>query len=99
VDSTLKDEIRWAVAAADFTRGRQLWERYAIECRDEMLHAADPRAVLEEAGKLMVWCRQMALAAWAQAQARLDNLAHRTRVAAAYARGDPPSASYRTVRY
>jgi hypothetical protein len=65
-----------------------------------MRNSSDPQAILEEARQTMVWCRQMVLAARAQAQAQLDNLARRTRVAAAYCQAPSPrTGSIRTTRY
>ncbi len=100
MDPNLKNAVRRAVAAREFTRGRQLWEQYALECRERIRHGTDPKGTLEEARQLMVWCRQVALAARAQAQTQLDNLARKTRVAAAYGRPTiPPPGSIRTARY
>lgn len=100
MDPNLNSAVRRAVAAGDFTRARRLWEDYAAQCREEMRHGADPKGTLAKARQLMVWCRQMTLAARAQAQMQLDNLANRTRVAAAYGRPtSPPPGSIRSARY
>lgn len=100
MDPNLNSAIRRAVAAGDFSRGQRLWEEYAIQCREEMRHSSDPKGTLEQARQLMVWCRQMALAARAQAQAQLDRLARRSRVAAAYRQpSSPPPGSIRAARY
>lgn len=100
MDSTLQIAVRRAVASGEFTRAQHLWEQYAFQCREEMRQGPDPKAILEEARNLMEWCRQMTLAARAQAQAQLDRLAHRTRVSAAYAGAEaPPPGSIRTARY
>jgi hypothetical protein len=65
-----------------------------------MRQTPNPKITLEEARQLMVWCRQMALAARAQAQSQLDNLARRSRVAAAYQRPTiPRPGSIRAARY
>jgi len=88
------------VARGDFTRARHLWEQYAGKCREEIRQGNDPAGKLEEARQLMLWCRRMALAARAQAQAQLDNLAQRTRVAAAYGNtAIPRPGSIRAARY
>ena len=100
MDPNLSSAVRRAVASGEFTRARHLWEQYALQCREEMRHGPNPKGALEEARQLMVWCRQMTLAARAQAQAQLDNLARRTRVAAAYGRPTtPPPGSIRAARY
>ena len=100
MDPSLKAALQRAVIAGDFLRGRRLWEEYVAQCRQEMQQGPDPKGKLEEAGRLMEWCRQMALAARAQAQARLDNLAYRTRVAAAYGHSETHlPRSIRAIRY
>ena len=100
VEPDLNTAIRRAVAAGDLDRARQLWERYAVECRTAVLHGADPSATLGEARLLMVWCRQMALAARAQAQVQWDRLARQSSVAAAYGQSAcPPPGSIRIARY
>jgi hypothetical protein len=100
VDPNLQSAVRRAVASGEFTRARRLWEQYALQGHEEMRRGPDPQATLEEARQLMVWCRQMTLAARAQAQAQLDNLARRTRVAAAYGQETiRPPGSLRAARY
>jgi hypothetical protein len=100
MDVDLKTAIRRTVASGDFTRARRLWEQYAMACREEIRNGADPKATLEEARELMVWCRQITLAARAQAQMQLDNLARKARVAAAYGpASSAPPGSVRAARY
>jgi hypothetical protein len=100
VDSHLSSAVRQAVASGEFTRARHLWEEYVSQCRERIRHGADRQGTLEEARQLMVWCRQMTLAARAQAQVQLDNLGRRARVAAAYERpSTPPPGSIRFARY
>ena len=100
MDPNLNSAVRRAVASGEFTRARHLWEQYALQCREELRHGPNPKSKLEEARQLMVWCRHMTLAARAQAQTQLDNLARRTRVAAAYGRPtSPPAGSIRIARY
>ena len=100
MDSNLTSAVRRAVASGEFNRARRLWEEYVAQCRDRIRQGADPKGTLEEARQLMVWCRQMTLAVRAQIQARLDHLARRTLIAAAYERSaTPPVGSLRTARY
>ena len=100
MDTKLEYAIRSAVATGDFILGRRLWEEYAFQCRNEIRHGSDPRGTLAKAHHLLVWCRQMALAARTQAQVQLDRLARRSRVAAAYSRPEaPPPGSIRAARF
>jgi hypothetical protein len=100
MDSTLDSKIRRAVAEGNFSRARGLWEEYAKQCAEEMRRGPDAPGALDQARQLMVWCRQMALAARAQAQAQLDRLTRGSRVAAAYGQShSPPPGSVRAVRY
>jgi len=100
MDPNLNSAVRRAVAAGDFVRGRRLWEEYTLQCREDMRRGPDPAARLEEARQLMLWCRQVALAARAQAQAQLDRLACRSRLSAAYRMpSGPPPGSIRAARY
>jgi hypothetical protein len=96
----LNSAVRRAVAAGDFNRARYLWEQYTLQCRQALRQGEDANGTLEGARQLMVWCRQMALAARAQAQSQLNRLAGQTRVAVAYGQpATPPPGSIRIVRY
>lgn len=96
----LNSAVRKAVAAGDFNRARYLWEQFVLQCREAVQRGADAQDTLKDARQLMGWCRQMALAARAQAQSQLNRLAGQTRVAAAYGQPtSPPLGSIRTARY
>jgi len=100
VKPDLEDAIRRAVACGEFVRAASLWEAYGLRCREEMRAGSNPRATLERAHQLMSWCRLIALAARAQAQAQLDRLAQRSRIASAYGlSSSPPPGSIRAARY
>jgi hypothetical protein len=96
----LASAVRQSVASGNFTRARHLWEQYIQACRVAIRDGPDPKGDLEEARQLMAWCRQMALAARAQAQAQLDRVMCRSRIAAAYGRpASLPPGSVRNARY
>jgi hypothetical protein len=100
MDPNLDSAIRLSVAAGDFSRARRLWNDYVRQCANEIRNSPDPKAALERARQLMVWCRQMALASRAQAQAQLHRLINGISVAAAYSQSSRPTPGpLRSARY
>ena len=96
MEPILSDQIRDAVISGEFRRAQALWEDFARHIGSELRAGRVSAQRLAEAGDLVVWAREMALAARAHAQDGLTSLIQGTRVARAYA--IPPQRTYSSVR-
>jgi hypothetical protein len=71
----LEDRIQDAVASGEFAKARDLWAELGDRLRSEMAERPPPTARLQQARKLLAWCRIMAITDRARCQQKLNQLA------------------------